>query len=350
MGLIACCCSETRFKRERLPCVYVFIFGMMAVWALVRPQNQLLLLGSLVLLPWVQRRGAWFLSWLCGLVVWKGLQAILLGQGGLVFPYSFSFWVGTSVFPNHDLFREYHSSGFSIDQMMAMSGLLLEKLSVGWSFLKQYWSSWLPHLLLCVLALWNRVSRPIALVLLFLHLSTIGLSAMGHLVPRYWEVLEVLLLLLLMVNLDVLRGGLKEWGPVIILVLVVLGIGLDSARVAPLRDSWLRPRQIHSLELPYSIREQLRGDHWVASDHPAAVVDAIQRPILLLPNRAEQLFEINREVKLMKSIVFTPKLEFGELSNWSSQLDVLEQYGYRCVVSIGGWRLWRLMGTKNEGC
>jgi hypothetical protein len=177
-----------------------------------------------------------------------------------------------------------------------------------------------------------------AMMMLGLYAALIFLSAMGHLVPRYWTVLEVMLLMLLCMALSEHRS---LWMKRCFGAWVCVAILWNADPLKKLFQAAGDPRQIHSVEVPLSLKQKLHSAQWVACDHPAMLIDAIQKPILLLPNTVEQVHAISEEVEPIEVIVLTPNLHKGELATWMDQQAELQQLGYQKVIDPSGWVLWK---------
>ena len=106
---------------------------------------------------------------------------------------------------------------------------------------------------------------------------------------------------------------------------------------------WLqtpRNRDLHLCEIPQVIQEKLVTCDWHVTDRPALVIDSFQKPILLLPNRVEQLVEIHQQVHPLKAVLLSPQLKNGEQTNWLGQKLSLSKFGWSLETQEQGWELY----------
>jgi hypothetical protein len=310
-----------------------------ALSALARPQGQILLLASvgLMMVPLQISKLKGFCLWILALALTKILQNLALGDKSLVFPYAFSFLVGTTPWPGHALFREFYSDGFGLKQVWMHQDLWPEKLALGWQVLKQYWDSWLPTGLIFCWGLGFKKTRTLSFGLLSILGALLFLSASGHLVPRYWTFMSSSALLIAWIWMKPFfyEWKTKAW----IWVLPFFILGYLSWQHSP----WLvtpQARELHTCKLPPKISQRILNIDWLTTDRPAQVIDSFQKPILLLPNQVEALQKIDREVHPVPAVLLSPQITHGEQQNWLTEKLKLPELGWSLIVEEQGWELF----------
>lgn len=321
---------------------YVMSLVFCILGALVRPQNQILLL-SLPIWIFFQKKSKWamLIWWLVSVFAWKLTQLALLQGETLSFPYSFSFLVGTEPYPGHHLFREYFSQGFGLTNVWEQRELWSDKLDVGWRLLKQYWTGWLPALSTSAGLVLFKNTRSLACQLSFVLGALVVLSATGHLVPRYWTFMQPMVLMLLFQGVVSIFSGVitnpssRKWlwpFPIVILG-GLLWQGSPWLSISP-------PRALNLHSPPATILRELSAP-WLACDQPQKLIDGTSKPILLLPNTVELLNKISSEVQPVSEVLLSPQLEQGELKKWVTEQDKLLAKGFSLIKSAQGWKLYR---------
>ena len=260
-------------------------------------------------------------------------RLIALGSD-LRFPYLFSFLVNTPRHPGHEIFRLYFPGGFRLETLWAERRQLLEKIPVGLAVLKQYWTGWLPHAAGLAFALISSKSRAVpALVLSVLMLSLLS-SGLGHLVPRYWEIMEPLAIIALLASAAPLFARRTSvWRATVLAALAVLVVS-KIPRAGEIG-------KLHRDLVPATLVAALPEGEWLACDKPAQAIGALHRPLLLLPENPELLVRISAEVQPVRALLFTPDLRDGELAAWAGHAPRLQALGYR-VLEDEGWTLYLL--------
>ena len=326
--------QQSQLNRRRL----ILLFTS-ALLALIRPHNQifLLLLGpTLLIIEW---RGARWLSlahWLLAIVFWKLIQTSLLNGGDITFPYSFSFLVSTQTYPDHSLFRHYFPEGFSLSFIFEHGEDLKLKALKGLGLLKMYWTGWIPQSLILGFSFFLSKKKAPVLLLLVLLASAIFLSCSGHLIPRYWTILFPLSLLAALVSIPTsnqLLWGIGTWALLGALVTFTGGRGQE------LLFSPLPQRELHATPFPEQWVKPLKDASTVACDHPAKAIDALSRPLLLMPQNPTILNRIESDHGSVEHLLFSPNFKAGELSHWEEHFSLLEETGYR-RHEVDNWTLF----------
>lgn len=330
--LVLCAGMSFRYLDQPTRRNYLLLLGISVLGCFARPQNQFFLL-ALPVLPLFCAGGRRLKSiglWLCALAVWQIAQKALAAGGDLGFSYGFSFLVGAKSFPDHSLFRQYFSDGFGLDILLEHSNELPGKLSKGWGVLKMYSTGWVWQVLLLLVLLINKRVRPVAILVFAVLFASLLLSGTGHMVPRYWTLLQGLsLFCLLMAFLPRLR-----FPSVFLLLLLVWNASLLEyfGREKP---------KLHPQEVPAEIRIRVPSGGLVACDLPARVVLSLNRRILLMPDSPRDLQEIRSEVREVSALVFAPGWQSRELEHWSKHFSEIEAKGYVRLES-GDWKLFYL--------
>ncbi len=166
----------------------ILYFGILYVGCFCRPHNQFLLMASVILiLDPLNVYKKWFLFfWLMCLGTYFLSIEQMSSEATLKFPYLFSFLVGTPGHPGHAIFREYWN-GFGVMDLFDHKALLIDKIKLGAYILKQYWSHWLPHVLILLCCSLFSKRKALCHCLLLVYVASLFFGGMGHLVPRYWE-------------------------------------------------------------------------------------------------------------------------------------------------------------------
>ena len=340
------CFSKTSLLRY-------WIMGL--IWAvaaaLTRPQGQLLL-WICPLLLWGSPRQSilkLFPIWLGALLTLKLLQNQLLEEQKLVFPYAFSFLVGTSPWPGHALFREYFSGGFGLPQVWEYRHLWPEKIHCGLNLLKQYWDSWLIPGAVFGLGAISPKTRRLSLMMGLILCGLLFLSACGHRVPRYWTFMGAPAFLVAWIWAKPLlfNWQRQRWSWCLPLFFL-LALGVDHS-------PWLtlpHERNLNICQIPIEIQKKIESCDWLATDRPALVIDAFKKPILLLPNRVQQLNDIHKDVHPLPAILLSPHIGNGEQSQWKLEKQQLGALGWTCVLNLEGWELylWLKPHFSEAGC
>lgn len=315
--------------------VITLVFLMLCCF--IRPHNKFLYMASLLLVfkGTPRLRVHFVTTWLAGLLVMSLTSSILARQGDITFPYTFSFLVNTPAYPAHDIFRDYRGA-FGWSDLWAEKEQLWEKVFVGLQLLKMYWSSWLPHLFLLLgLSIWGR-ARWLARMVLLVLLAGLFFAAMGHLVPRYWRIMEPVVLCVAAVHFlkdRELKTSLK-W----VMFYVALLVG-----GVMLRSHWhFGPpsSKLNRALVPPGILSQLPADGLLASDAPEKLIDRAGRRILWLPKTTDQLDRINIEVEMVSAVVFSSEVGINECMAWANKESALRALGYKLQLVQNDWKLF----------
>ena len=327
------------FSRRLLLCYWAIGLLWTIAAALTRPQGQLLLWLCPLLMWGAPRQSITksVLIWLGALLSFKLLQRVVVGEQTLVFPYAFSFLVGTSPWPGHALFREYFSQGFGLAQVWEFRHLWPEKVHLGLNLLKQYWESWATTGAIFGLGLSFSKTRRLSMLMGLILLGLLFLSACGHRVPRYWTFMAAPAILMAWFWMKPLLFNIRQhrWSWCIPL-LIICALYFDHS-------PWLtRPyqRSLNLCSIPVQIQQILESCDWLATDRPALVIDTFNKPILLLPNRAQQLSDIHKEVHRLPALLLSPHIGNGEQSQWNIEKLQLGALGWGLEITIEGWELY----------
>ncbi|MBF0196862.1 MAG: hypothetical protein HQL32_04100 [Planctomycetes bacterium] len=320
----------------------VALFLVLFLGCYARPQNQFFLIA----LPmWVfVQSGLFKWRWLIAVPLLLGaffaLNRMMVGNGQITFPYSFSFLVGCPPFPGHQLFREYWG-GFGLAQVLERQDYLWDKALLGWYVLKQYWTEWLPHLLFLSAAALRGKYRGLARVVFLTLMASLFFSAMGHLVPRYWRLLEPLTFVLLCLVTYERFSAYPHWTR--LLAAQVLLSGFTFLYEPPYKAS-LEGVSLESQLAPQALLEKLPADGLVACNRPARIIDGIKRAVLLCPQDPVHLQRIHNQVEPVNALVFSPDLYSpkSELKLWAARHfdEDLMKLGFRLVYEEDNWLLY----------
>lgn len=313
----------------------ILLASVLIVGCFIRPQNQFLLF-SLFFLPLFTFKGKkvfWFAFCILILLLSLVIKNLFASTGDITFPYSFSFLVGTPEFPGHQIFREY-KNGFSLEQLWQAREQLSYKVGVGIHFLKQYWTGWLPHLLFLLLVFWrSKRHRGLAASICLVYMASLFFAAMGHLVPRYWEMLEPLVFLFLFIVFWKLFDHFRILTYTVLLILSFVAIKEVSFR-------WDGPSsELHLQSMPEALLEFIPSEGLLVSDRPSRIIDSLKRPILLCPQDIMDVKNIHNKVYPISAFVFTPNLLEGEISHWANEHPVLVSEGFQ-LREKDGWKIY----------
>jgi hypothetical protein len=326
--------DQKRLNRSRL----LLLFSS-AILALIRPHNQILLLllgPTLLLMEWRGARWLALAQWALAMTFWKLIQISLISGGEVTFPYSFSFLVSTPSYPDHSLFRHYFSEGFSLPLLLEHLQDLQAKALKGWGLIKMYWSGWFPQVVILGTSFFlSKKKFPILLVSALLGAS-LFLSASGHLVPRYWTILIPMSLLM---TLAAIRKENFLMGKAGICCLFLVLIVSDQGPGRDLLFSPLPKRELNLPPFPNKWVDELKSSTLVSCDHPSKAIDALGRPLLLLPQNPTQLRKIEADHGAIQHLLLSPDFRSGELTHWEQHFSFLEEEGFKISLAEG-WTLF----------
>jgi len=127
-----------------------------------------------------------------------------------------------------------------------------------------------------------------------------------------------------------------RFGPLLLLPVLFFANGSEANRLlfqpAPVRE-------LNSLPFPKGWTDELIHSTFVACDNPAKAIDALYRPILLLPQNPVQLQAIERDHGSIDNIIFSPTWKTGELAHWEGYFSWLGDNGFK-MRQEEGWTLF----------
>jgi hypothetical protein len=314
---------------------WLVVLAFSVLGALVRPHNQIFLLGLVFpALFWAkEQRWKLFSTWLLGVTAFKMLGYALVDHK-LKFGYLFSFLVGTEIYPQHSLFRTYFSDGFKPSFLLELKDQIVSKVSIGVQLLKMYWPGWLPQSILMVVSLLFRPAKSIWILMLGLLSVIIFLAAMGHLVPRYWEMLQPVTLLFFLLCLIKRFNWDQRSKPPASLPLL-LGIVLLIYSICSMWP-YVEKRDVYYTNIPVQLMEKIKQESWVACSKPSKIIDLWKKPILLLPESVEMVDQIDVEVKNLNALILTPNYQSSEYALWMKQNEVNLRLNWK-VYNFDDW-------------
>lgn len=302
-----------------------------------RPHNFILLLltpMALGALGTVRQQLSHLLVWMVAVTATLLARASSVEGSDVVFPYAFSFLVNTPNHPGHEIFRTFFPTGLMLSTVLEREQDLMAKVGIGWAFLKQYWPGWSIQLLILGFTCLRPTLRWAGLPLFFMAIGVVLLSMLGHLVPRYWTVLQALTLC----SLSLMIWDLfSKRHPKTILALAVLGVLVMGTQHFP------RPHEQSTRELnPPPFPEAWKGlqPAWASCDIPAQLIDHLKVPILLLPQNPREMERIHTLVRPIHHIFLSPRAGSGELSHWLEEEQTLQKLGFT-KSEAEGWILWQ---------
>lgn len=315
--------------------------------ALVRPHNQIFLYGLVIPAIFSVKEKRWrFISlWAFGLICFK-LVGMNLMDHQLKFGYLFSFLVGTELYPGKSLFRTYFSEGFRSSLLLEHKDQFFAKISTGIQLLKIYWPGWLPQAGLLFLSLFLRPVKSVWFLMTLLFGAILFLAAMGHLVSRYWEMLQpvvVLFFLLCLILFFKWENRPKTSSKPSLLLGLTLIVYLCLSTW-----SYIHIREVNYVRVPVGLMEKIESQSWVACSRPSKLIDLWKKPILLLPDRLEMIEKIDSEVKNLNALILTPDYERSEYALWHEKNNLGLNANWS-VDYFDGWTLYQRRNLeKNE--
>ncbi|MBF0245387.1 MAG: hypothetical protein HQL31_08965 [Planctomycetes bacterium] len=326
-----------RYLKKPRPGSLTALLSIALLGSFIRPHNSFLLISLIVVAFMLPRGGRrlFILSWLTANGVGFLLNMVLLWGEPLRFSYLFSFWVSTGLYPGHELFRCY-MEGPGLPDLWEHRELLLEKMFAGWRLLKLNWPGWLWQAFATFLLFLRREFRPLAGSLSLVFAAGTFFACMGHLVPRYWLILEPLSLIACFLSLYPLGERLPQWSRAIMVAAVLFA----ALFVTP--GQWgFSGRRLHEVVLPEKLVSLVPDSGLLASDRPAQLIDRFRRPILWCPRDSEVLGRISEEVEQISAILLSPNIREDELGQWKGAevRKELERMGYG-YAREAGWQLF----------
>ena len=296
-----------------LICITVSVLG-----AWIRPHNQLFLYGLFfpAIFSQPSQRLKYLAIFFLGVLTFHVMNFFVIDHS-LKFSYLFSFLVGTEIYPQHSLFREYFSNGFQTQLLLEHKDQIFDKIHIAIRLLKLNWPWWMPQVLVMLLVLRISKNLGIWLCLFSLLCSIIFLAAMGHLVPRYWEMLQPVTYLctffMFVSRFESIRTEFSRANWLVLLSLLMIG--------SFILKNWenYEPRDVNFTHVPTDLMEKIQHFPWVACNQPAAFIDLWKRPILLLPEKVSTVEDIHNEVQHLEALILAPNYELSEYAAWVSE-------------------------------
>lgn len=323
--------KEIRFRNLAL----LFAAAFIGLWC--RPHNQFLFIAlfALIFIGEPRQKLSFALAWLTIFFTWSILKRSLIEDDEIVFPYLFSFLVNTPNHMGHEIFREYRGA-FTFQDLWTERDQLWHKIFAGWYLMKQYWTGWLPQVCVLLLALWKGKAKLLSFCALLVMAASIFFAAMGHMVPRYWEMLEPLTLAVVALSWvpfwNESTRTKKGFCLAASLILILLGaLKLSTPQIKS---------DLNDETIPAEIVKLLPEKGLIASDKPSRLISSVKRTILLLPETLDDLERLQLEVETVESIVLTPGLAKGEQKVWLETKNSLSIMGYKRKMSKDGWEVY----------
>lgn len=301
----------------------------------IRPHNQFFLLAlfPVLLISKHKNKGFYFSSWVITLGLWKLSIFLLSDPTRLTFPYSFSFLVGTETYPGHSSFKHYFN-GFDFHKLLEHKDIILGKVPKSIQFLKQYHNTWIPTL--CALTGFSIFGnyKNISRLCLLIFGAGLFFGASGHLVPRYWIIIEPIFLLVCILSISP-SYHFNKFNFIIPSFLSCLIL------IYSWHPHWTNTQAKPCL-LPKEITNILNQEHQLlTTNQPSKLIDAYHKEILLLPHNLNQLESIQQNVSPIDCIIFTPDLKSGEDNHWVTEQINLKQLGFKLILEKKDWKVYQ---------
>lgn len=339
------------FLVNALGCL-LYVRGRMSVWilvilcsvlgAFVRPHNQIFLLALVLpaFFSFKDKRWRFMIAWLVGLATFK-IIGVMSSDHDLKFGYLFSFLVGTDLYPQHSLFRTYFSDGFQASMLLENKDQLKAKTKTAIALLKMYWTGWLPQVGLLCLCVFLKPNKSAWLATVGLLSAILFLAGMGHLVPRYWEMLQpVTCLFFIMTVIHCFKWDQTQKSASVFSLLLGLGV---LGYLCFTSWSYVQKRDVRYQNIPVQLVERIEGQAWVACTKPSKLIDLWKKPVLLLPESVEMIEKIHAEVKALNALVLTPDYQKSEYAQWIMK----NEAGLRLNWNVERFEDWTLLTRRN---
>jgi len=288
--------------------------SMVGAW--VRPHNQIFFYALFIpaIVQAKEQRALRLFGWIAAVVFFHGFSQLYVVDFPLQFSYLFSFLCGTNAYPGHSMYRIYFSEGLNFEHLWNQRDEIIAKIDKAVYLLKLYWTGWLPQLALMFTAILFRAPSWVLSPLMLLFSVIMVLASMGHLVPRFWEMLQPVAWVFFIkysfeakyTGLFLLKGNNAFSWMAMLLMLLLCVQGW----------SYNQLRHLHLNPVPEEMIKSMASENWVACDDPAKLIDLWKKTILLCPDDLKMLNKIDAEVQPINEIVFTPALKDGELAKW----------------------------------